>query len=94
MPIYEFECERCGARFDQLVDAGTASVACRECGAERTRRRYSAQAAPLELVKGPGGRRRQEARNAELGKRAKAEFKQRRKRAREARANARGGGDG
>ena len=94
MPIYEFECERCGARFDRLVEAGTGSVPCGECGAEQTRRRYSAQAAPLELVKGPGGRRRQEARNAELQKRTKAEFKERRKRARDARAKAGGGGDG
>lgn len=94
MPIYEFECERCGVRFDSLVNAGTGSVACEECGAEQTRRRYSAQAAPLELVKGPGERRRQEARNAELQRRTKTEFKERRGRARERRGKAGGGDDG
>jgi predicted nucleic acid-binding Zn ribbon protein len=30
VPIYEFECERCAARFEELVDAGTESVPCRE----------------------------------------------------------------
>jgi putative FmdB family regulatory protein len=40
MPIYEFECEECGARFEELVATG-AATACPECGAERTRRLYS-----------------------------------------------------
>jgi putative FmdB family regulatory protein len=40
MPIYEFECEGCGARFEELVRAG-AEVACKGCGSERTRRLYS-----------------------------------------------------
>ena len=41
MPIYEFECDACGARFEGLVDAGTESATCRECGAEGARRRLS-----------------------------------------------------
>jgi putative FmdB family regulatory protein len=45
MPIYEFECEACGARFEELVAAG-AAVACRECGSEPTRRLYSTVAPP------------------------------------------------
>jgi putative FmdB family regulatory protein len=90
MPIYEFECDQCGARFEGLVDAGTTSAACRECGSKRTRRRYSAQAAGFQLVKSPGEARRQEARNAELKKRTKADFKRRRKAARDARAKAGG----
>ena len=93
MPIYEFECDECGARFEELVAAGTTVVACHECGGERTQRRYSAQAESFKLVKGPGEARRQEARNAELRKRTKADFKARRKAARDARAKA-GGGDG
>jgi putative FmdB family regulatory protein len=40
MPIYEFECEGCGARFEELVAAG-AAVACPSCGAEPARRLYS-----------------------------------------------------
>ena len=93
MPIYDFECDECGARFEALVDAGTSSAACRNCGSERTHRRYSAQAASFQLVKSPGEARKQEARNAELKKRTKADFKRRRRAAREARAKAGGRGD-
>jgi putative FmdB family regulatory protein len=92
MPIYEFACDECGTRFEELVDVGTTSVACRNCGSRRTHRRYSAQAAGFQLVKSPGEARKQEARNAELRKRTKADFKARRKAAREARARAGGRG--
>jgi putative FmdB family regulatory protein len=51
MPIYEFECEVCGARFDELVAAG-AAVVCRECGSERTRRLYSSVAPPGRQPRG------------------------------------------
>lgn len=51
MPIYEFECEACGARFEELVAAGTA-VPCRECGSERTRRLYSSVAPPGRQPRG------------------------------------------
>lgn len=51
MPIYEFECEGCGARFEELVAAG-AEVACKECGLERTRRLYSTVAPPGRQPRG------------------------------------------
>jgi len=51
MPIYEFECEACGARFEDLVRAG-AEVACEECGSERTRRLYSTVAPPGRQPRG------------------------------------------
>jgi putative FmdB family regulatory protein len=51
MPIYEFECEACGARFEELTAAG-AAVACRECGSERTRRLYSSVAPPGRQPRG------------------------------------------
>ena len=51
MPIYEFECEACGARFEELVPAGV-EVACRECGSERARRRYSTVAPPGRQPRG------------------------------------------
>jgi putative FmdB family regulatory protein len=41
MPIYEFECDGCGARFEELVAAGVSDVACAECGSTRTRRLLS-----------------------------------------------------
>jgi putative FmdB family regulatory protein len=55
MPIYEFECEACGARFEELVSAGEAA-ACPECGAERSRRLYSSLAPPGRQPRGAGVR--------------------------------------
>jgi len=51
MPIYEFECEECGARFEELVAAGGAS-ACSACGSERTRRLYSSVSPPGRQPRG------------------------------------------
>jgi putative FmdB family regulatory protein len=86
-PIYEFRCEACATRFEDLVPAGTESVACPQCGSERTARMLSAPGAPPRLVKSPGAARRQEAGNARLNAQAKERFKTARARARE-----RGGG--
>ncbi|HET6832118.1 MAG TPA: zinc ribbon domain-containing protein, partial [Solirubrobacterales bacterium] len=33
MPIYEFECARCGERFEELVPSGTEAQPCPACGA-------------------------------------------------------------
>jgi putative FmdB family regulatory protein len=41
VPIYEFECEECGERFEELVAAGVEAIACPDCGAGRTRRLIS-----------------------------------------------------
>lgn len=41
MPVYEFECEQCGVRFEELVPSETASLACPECGSARTKRLLS-----------------------------------------------------
>lgn len=89
MPIYEFSCEECGARFEGLVPAGTGSIPCRECGSERTGRRFSAPGAIPRLVKSPGAARRQEQRNAKLHAATKDRFKEARRKAREAK---KGGG--
>lgn len=51
MPIYEFECEDCGARFEELVAAG-ATAACPACGSERTRRLYSTVSPPGRQPRG------------------------------------------
>ena len=40
MPIYEFECSKCGARFEELVAAG-AKAPCPECKSSEVERRYS-----------------------------------------------------
>jgi putative FmdB family regulatory protein len=92
MPIYEFRCEACGARLEGLVPAGTDSIPCTVCGAERTVRVLSAPGAPLHLVKGRGEARKQERRNARLQAGARSKFKEARRKARESRNP--GGGTG
>jgi putative FmdB family regulatory protein len=77
VPLYEFECGRCGARFEDLVSVGTKAVACRECGAEGVRI-YSPPAPEPRIVKTGGALRKQEARNAELHARTKRAFSARR----------------
>lgn len=52
MPIYEFECEGCGVRFEELVAAGEAVVACPACGSERTRRLLSNVSPPGRQPRG------------------------------------------
>ena len=89
MPIYEFRCESCGGQFEALVDAGTESAECRLCGGGPTRRVLSPPSAPMNLVKSPGAKRRQERSNAQLHQRAKADFAAKRRSARDAR---KGGG--
>ncbi|MFL5898308.1 MAG: FmdB family zinc ribbon protein [Solirubrobacterales bacterium] len=51
MPIYEFECEKCAARFEELTEA-EAAVACPDCGAAEARRLYSTVAPPGRQPRG------------------------------------------
>ena len=80
VPIYEFECDACGARFEELVPVGTEAMRCSRCRADGARRRYSAQSPTPKLVKTPRENRRQERANAELNRSARARFKERRRR--------------
>ena len=42
MPIYEYRCESCGARFEKLVSYSQRDeVKCENCGAEQTTRQIS-----------------------------------------------------
>jgi putative FmdB family regulatory protein len=52
MPIYEFECERCGERFDELIAADAASPPCPACGAEGARRLISIVSPPGRQPRG------------------------------------------
>lgn len=52
MPIYEFECGECGARFEDLVAAAAPPPACPECGAARTRRLISNVSPPGRQPRG------------------------------------------
>jgi putative FmdB family regulatory protein len=87
MPIYEFRCELCEARFESLVPAGTDSFPCAKCGAERTVRVLSSPGAPMRLAKSAGARQTQESRNAKLHSDTKERFKARRRKAREGRSS-------
>ena len=40
MPIYEFECRECGARFEELVPAGQTAP-CPQCKSSEVTSRYS-----------------------------------------------------
>ncbi len=56
MPIYEFECERCGERFEELVLTAAERPACPACGSDRARRRLSAVSPPGRQPRGAGVR--------------------------------------
>ena len=56
MPIYEFECEDCGERFEELMGAEAGAPACPACGAVRTRRLISPVSPPGRQPRGAGVR--------------------------------------
>jgi putative FmdB family regulatory protein len=56
MPIYEFECEECGARFEELVAAAMAPPACPKCGSTHTHRLISNVSPPGRQPRGAGVR--------------------------------------
>jgi len=76
MPIYEFECEECGDRFEELTAAG-AGAACPSCGSERTRRLYSMVSPPGRQPRGARVRadesRRREGEAARQGRLAESQ---------------------
>jgi len=74
VPIYEFVCDACGERFEELAAVGTERARCRVCGKGEAVRVLSAQAPTPRLVKTPGDARRQERRNADLQARSKKSF--------------------
>ena len=42
MPIYEFVCERCGAKFDQLMSMSDPTPSCPQCSGDQVRKLVSA----------------------------------------------------
>jgi putative FmdB family regulatory protein len=94
VPIYEFRCESCGHRFEELVGShvGTdeSSVRCPKCGAERVERLISGSYAPIQQQMTPNQRRRLEAKRGVDRGGAKERFKQQRAAERRAAARRRG----
>ena len=74
VPIYEFVCDACGERFEELVAVGTDAAECRECGAAGAHRVLSAQSPMPKLVKTRGDAGRQERKNSALQARSKKRF--------------------
>lgn len=56
MPIYEFECDECGERFEELTSSETRGLACPNCGSERTRRLLSQVSPSSRQPRGAGVR--------------------------------------
>ena len=52
MPIYEFECDQCGSRFEELMASGGKLPGCPDCGEDRTRRRLSPVSPPGRVPSG------------------------------------------
>jgi putative FmdB family regulatory protein len=82
VPIYEFVCESCGHRFEELVGAHvgreTADVVCPECESAKVERLISSSYAPLHRQLTPGQKRRLEDKRGTDRGGAKERFKQQR----------------
>jgi putative FmdB family regulatory protein len=52
MPVYEFECEQCGSRFEELLPSELPRVACPSCGTTQIRRLFSGVAPPGRQPRG------------------------------------------
>lgn len=50
MPIYEFECAKCGSRFEELMESGANAPACPDCGADEAQRRLSPVSPPERVT--------------------------------------------
>lgn len=81
MPIYEFECEECGDRFEELVLADADAVACPHCGSERARRLLSQVSPPGRQPRGARVRSNESMRREREAARGERLAETRRKRA-------------
>ena len=86
MPIYEFECEGCGERFEELVASEAPRRACPECGVGPGRRRL------LSTVSPPGRQPRGAGVRSDESRRREREAAPGRPRLAEAQAQARAAG--
>jgi putative FmdB family regulatory protein len=41
MPIFEYQCRKCGAKFEKVVSSTEAAATCRECGSARVEKLLS-----------------------------------------------------
>ncbi|HEY6637565.1 MAG TPA: zinc ribbon domain-containing protein [Solirubrobacterales bacterium] len=82
MPIYEFVCESCGHRFEELVGATggiqVTEVSCPECGSAEVERQVSSSYTPLHRQLTPAEKRRLEDKRGTDRGGAKERFKRQR----------------
>jgi putative FmdB family regulatory protein len=82
VPIYEFVCESCGHRFEELVGSQgglrVADVRCPECDSIEIERQISSSYAPLHRQLTPAQKRRSEDKRGTDRGGAKERFKQQR----------------
>jgi putative FmdB family regulatory protein len=81
MPVYEFECEECASRFEELTPSDTRSLACPECGSVRTRRLISPVSPAGRQPRGAGVRSEESRRREREAARGERLAETRRKRA-------------
>jgi putative FmdB family regulatory protein len=55
MPLYDFECDACGERFEQRIGFDDAAPACPSCGSPNTRRVLSGFAIGQSFLRPTGG---------------------------------------
>ncbi|MFB3924336.1 MAG: zinc ribbon domain-containing protein [Terriglobia bacterium] len=41
MPIFEYQCRKCGSRFERVVTSADAPTTCKECGSARVEKLLS-----------------------------------------------------
>jgi putative FmdB family regulatory protein len=81
MPVYEFECEECGNRFEELTASGDSRLACPSCGSDRTQRRFSRVSPPGRQPRGAAVRSGESQRREREAARGERLAESRRKRA-------------
>jgi putative FmdB family regulatory protein len=81
MPLLDFECEKCSARFEELVLGGKPPV-CPECGASEVRRLYSPIGAAPKVSMSRAAMRDSDSRRSEREAARKEKFSERRKKGR------------
>jgi putative FmdB family regulatory protein len=94
MPVYEFECEECGCRFEELAPSDTPSLACPECGSERTLRLMSQVSPAGRQPRGAAVRSDESRRGEREAARGERIAESKRKRAAGESVRPRRGGDG
>jgi putative FmdB family regulatory protein len=82
VPLYEYDCADCGARFEEMVPAG-ATAPCPACGGDRVKRVFSPIAeAPLPVGLRGRAARESDARRSEREAAKKERFAAERRRRR------------